>query len=152
MKEKIDSQSPDGEISVGVIGTDDAGDSERRRISSSRISSKLADNKLLLENVFEDLERFDFPSTVFFSSTDRSRFGAAQTLTGMTRRPSTEKSLKTFKFYRWTNKAFWSAVGVVQWSACLPSLPTIGVGILQFFCKIIFDKNEYKQKRPGMAF
>lgn len=94
MKEKIDSQSPDGEISVGVIGTDDAGDSERRRISSSRISSKLADNKLLLENVFEDLERFDFPSTVFFSSTDRSRFGAAQTLTGMTRRPSTEKSLK----------------------------------------------------------
>ena len=94
MKEKIDSQSPDGEISVGVIGTDDAGDSERRRIPSSRISSKLADNKLLLENVFEDLERFDFPSTVFFSSTDRSRFGAAQTLTGMTRRPSTEKSLK----------------------------------------------------------
>ena len=94
MKEKIDSQSPDGEISVGVIGTDDAGDSERRRISSSRISSKLADNKLLLENVFEVLERFDFPSTVFFSSTDRSSFGAAQTLTGMTRRPSTEKSLK----------------------------------------------------------
>jgi len=66
----------------------DFGDSEGLRFSSS---SKLLD---MLENVFDVLERFDFPLTAFSSSTDRSRLGAAQTLTGTTRRPRIEKSLK----------------------------------------------------------
>ena len=44
--------------------------------------------------LFDVLERFCFPLTTFSSSTDRSRFGAAQTLTGISRRPRIEWSLK----------------------------------------------------------
>ena len=42
------------------------------------------------------------------------------------------------------------AVVVVKWSARSPSTPTIRVRILQFFCTILFEKNENK-KRPGLA-
>ena len=40
---------------------------------------------------------------------------------------------------------------VVEWSACLPSSPKIRVRILLmpigFYVKIVFEKNENKQKR-----
>ena len=42
------------------------------------------------------------------------------------------------------------AVVVVKWSVRSPSTPTIRVRILQFFCTILFEKNENK-KRPGLA-
>ena len=46
------------------------------------------------------------------------------------------------------------AVVVVKWSVCSPSIPTIQVQIqlkpLFFSVKFVFEKNESKQKRPGM--
>ena len=47
------------------------------------------------------------------------------------------------------------AVVVVKWSACSTSTPTIQVRILPtstvFSVKFVFEKNENKQKRPGLA-
>ena len=43
------------------------------------------------------------------------------------------------------------AVVVVKWSARSPSTPTIRVRILQFFCTILFEKNENKQKEAGFG-
>ena len=65
-----------------------------------------------------------------------------------------EIKLFSINFSLFANTYFYWAVVVVKWSACSPSTPTIRVRIcwgLQFFCKIVIEKNENKQKEAGVG-